>query len=144
MDKVKQLLKGLRDGVAYGFSWLVICVIAVLLISGKDTVAVDFLVKLFLLCFWGALCFTISFRNNLTQKRGFVFSLTCFYILFIPVEILMFYLMGIFQQSGSVGIWIIFAGIVVMLYIISLIIDRVIMQKRAALYTEKLAEYNNR
>lgn len=144
MNGIRSLLAGLRDAIAYSFSWLVICVIAMQLISGKETITVDFLIKLFLLCFWGALCFTICFRNKGIEKRGFMFSLSCFYIMFIPVEILLFYMMGIFQKAGNIWIWIAFAGIIAGMYIISLLIDRMIMQKKAAVYTKKLAEYNNR
>ena len=141
MNRIRSLLTALRDAIAYSFSWLVICVIAIQLISGKKTITVDFLVKLFFLCFWGALCFAICFRNKGIEKRGFIFSLSCFYILFIPVEILLFYMMGIFKQAGNTGIWIVFAGIIAIMYIISLVIDRMIMQKKATLYTEKLVEY---
>ena len=142
MDNIKNYLKGLRDATVYSFAWLMICVIAAMLVSGNETVTVGFLIRLFILCFWGAICFTVSFRNKMIQKKGFVFELTCFYILFIPVEVIMFYLMGIFQKSASPVLWIVFACIVVLMYITSLVIDKVIMRKKAALYTEKLMEYN--
>ena len=142
MDNIKNYLKGLRDATVYSFAWLMICVIAAMLVSGNETVTVGFLIKLFILCFWGAICFTVCFRNKGIQKRGFVFELTCFYILFIPVEVIMFYLMGIFQKSASPVLWIVFACIVALMYITSLVIDKVIMRKKAALYTKKLMEYN--
>ena len=72
-----------------------------------------------------------------------MFSLTIFYILFIPVEILMFYLMGIFQTAGGAGLWIIFAVIVVAMYIISAVIDSIVMKKKSEDYTKKLLEYKN-
>ena len=93
MDKIKGFLKGLRDAVAFSFSWLTICVIIVSLLSGNKIVTVSFLIKLFLLCLWGSISFTLCFRNLGFEKKGFMFSLTAFYILFIPVEIVMFYLM---------------------------------------------------
>ncbi|SEQ01776.1 hypothetical protein SAMN02910369_01054 [Lachnospiraceae bacterium NE2001] len=142
MDKIKGFLKGLRDAVAFSFSWLTICVIIVSLLSGNKIVTVSFLTKLFLLCLWGSISFTLCFRNQRFAKKGFMFSLTAFYILFIPVEIVMFYLMGIFSQAGSPGLWMMFGGIVVIMYLVSAIIDKVIMRRRSELYTEKLTAYN--
>ena len=89
---IKDFLKYLRDAVAYSFAWLVICVIAVALITGNDVITVFFLVKLFCLCLWGSICFTLCFRNKRLEKRGFIFSLTLFsltiymVILFIRIE----------------------------------------------------------
>lgn len=143
MEGLKIFLKGIRDAVAYCFSWLVICVILVSLLAGNDIVTVSFLIKLFMLCLWGAISFTICFRNKTFAKKGFMFSLTIFYILFIPVEILMFYLMGIFQTAGGAGLWIIFAVIVVAMYIISAVIDSIVMKKKSEDYTKKLLEYKN-
>ena len=144
MDTVKNILKGLRDATAYSFSWLVICVIMLLLILGKETISVGFLIKLLILCLWGSLCFTLCFGNNGIKKKGFMFSLTCFYILFIPVEMFMFYMMGIFKEFGSLGLWVVFLCIVAILYIISLMIDRFIMSKKAQIYTKKLSDYKNK
>ncbi|MCR5213913.1 MAG: hypothetical protein K6E10_05825 [Eubacterium sp.] len=144
MDKIKNLLKGLRDGTAYSFSWLMVCLIVVLILSGNETVSTLFLIKLFIICVWGSLSFTICFRNRWIEKKGFMFSLTCFYILFIPVEILMFYMMGLFKGNGSLGVWIVFFSIVIILYIISLIIDRLIMTRKADIYTKKLSEYKSK
>ncbi len=144
MDTIKNMLKGLREATAYSFSWLTICVLTVLLFSGKETVSVEFLIKLLILCVWGSLCFTFCFGNKGIKKKGFMFALTCFYIFFIPVEVFMFYMMGIFKVFRSVGLWAVFGGIVVILYIISLMIDRFIMNKKAQIYTQKLSDYKNK
>ena len=85
--------------------------------------------------------FAISFKSRFIQKRGFIFSLTVAYILFIPVEILMFYLMGIFSTGGNLISWIIFGGIVVMAYIISVLVDVIVMRKNAEIYTTRMHEY---
>ena len=53
----------------------------------------------------------------------------------------MFYLMGIFEGSGSLSLWVIFFTIIILMYIISLIIDVLIMRKKAVEYTEKLDAY---
>ena len=137
---MKEFLKNTRDALAYSFSWLVICLMAFLLIRRGDTIRVMSLVRVFALCLWGAVCFALCFKNAKLQKKGFLFSLTCFYVLFIPVEIFLFYRMGIFQQKGSAGVWIAFAVITVLLYLTALLINER-MKKKAAVYSEKLHEY---
>ena len=62
-------------------------------------------------------------------------------MLFLPVELIMFYAMGIFRGRGSILFWLIFGGIIAIMYVVSLLIDLVIMNRRAADYTAKLEEY---
>lgn len=142
MEKVKKLMIIIRNGIAFIYSWLVICVIIVSLIVGQEIISVSFLLKLLALSSWAAICFAVCFRNQNLQKKGFIFSLTAFYILFIPIEILMFYLMRIFQKGGTPVLWIYFFIIIITFYIISVLIDFMVMRKRAEVYTKKLREYN--
>lgn len=142
MEKVKKLMIIIRNGIAFIYSWLVICVIIVSLIGGQEVISVNFLLKLLALSSWAAICFAVCFRNQSLQKKGFIFSLTAFYILFIPIEILMFYLMRIFQKGGTPVLWIYFFIIIITFYIISVLIDFMVMRKRAEVYTKKLREYN--
>ena len=143
MERVKELLINFRNAVAFSYSWLVICCLAVTLISGKDTLDAGFLLKLLVLCIWASFSFVICFRTQKMQKKGFIFSLSCFYIMFIPAEIGLFYLMGIFKGAGSPAAWIVFIAIIAVMYIVSLIIDNMIMKKNAVDYTRKLTEYIN-
>jgi len=76
------------------------------------------------------------------KKRGFIFDLTIFFVLFIPVEILMFYWMKIFEGTGTVILWVILGVFVLICYITCIVIDVVVMKKRAKVYTDKLLEYN--
>ena len=55
----------------------------------------------------------------------------------------MFYMMGIFQENGSTILWIIFFTIIVLMYLISLLIDMLIMKRKAVDYTEKLNAYKD-
>lgn len=140
-ERIKELLIFMRNGLAFAFSWLVICSIVVSLLSGNESITVAFLIKTFVLCLWGVITFVVCFKNRSVQKKGFIFSLTLFYILFIPVEIAMFYLMGIFTGKGNIYAWLVFGGIVIAAYIISLLIDMIIMKRDAKVYTEKMNEY---
>lgn len=141
MRKVKDMLIFIRNGLAFAFAWLVICTVVVAIINGNDTIPVEFLVKLFVLCFWGVISFVVSFKNKRVEKKGFIFQLSLSYILFIPVEIVMFYFMGIFETHGNIYSWVIFGVIVILAYVIAVLVDTLIMKKDAVIYTEKMNEY---
>ena len=141
MRRTKELLILLRDGIALTFTWLLMIVVIASLIYGNEALDVSLIIKIFALCVWGVFCFIVSFKFEKVMKKGFIFSLTLFYILFIPVEVTMFYFMGLFKTAGRPIQWIIFACIVVAAYLVSLFIDIFVMKKKEKLYTEKVSEY---
>ena len=141
MRGIKDLLIVLRNGIAFTFSWLILLIVIALLFSGAETISVSAIIKVFALCVWGVFSFIISFKFEKVTKRGFIFSLTLFYILFIPVEVLLFYLLGLFKSSGSLIQWIIFGIIVLVAYFAALFIDIFVFRKKEKLYTEKIREY---
>ena len=139
MEDIRRLLVYFRNALGFSYSWLVLCTVLVSLAGGKDNVTVLFLLKLLALCAWGSLSFVLT---NLMKKRGFIFSLTVFFLLFVPVEIGMFYLMGIFEGGGTPFLWITLGVIVAVFYISAILIDVFIMRRKARDYTKKLLEYN--
>ncbi|MBE5864178.1 MAG: hypothetical protein E7295_15245 [Lachnospiraceae bacterium] len=141
VEGIKEFLVFLRDAMAYLFSWLVICTVVVSLLIGNEFIKLSLLIKIFVLCLWGVISFAICFRNHGIRKKGFIFSLTVFYVLFIPVEIAMFYFMGIFDSRGNVASWIMFGLIVAGAYVVSVLTDFLVMKKKTVVYTEKLNEY---
>jgi len=144
MEDIKKLLVYFRNAMAFSYSWLVLCTVIVSLIGGNREVTVLYLLKLLALCAWGSLCFVFSFCTAVMRKKGFIFSLTVFFLLFVPVEVLMFYLMGIFAGAGTPALWITLGVIIVAFYISAICVDVFIMRKRSQKYTEKLMEYNAR
>ena len=153
MEDIKRLLAYFRNALAFSYSWLVLCYAVYGFILTKiplhysgvyPALRVDLLLKIFLLCAWGSACFVFAFFTKIMKKRGFVFDLTVFFVLFIPVEILMFYWMNIFSSAGTVMLWIILGVFVAICYICCLLIDLLIMRKRSKVYTDKLKEYNSR
>ncbi|MBP5494650.1 MAG: hypothetical protein J6X97_06100 [Lachnospiraceae bacterium] len=139
---MKDFLIYLRNALSFVFSWLVICsVVLILALGGKD-ISIAYILKLFVLCLWGVLTFGFCFLTKMMQKKGFIFSLTVFYILFIPAEVAMFYFMGLFSTKGNIIVWSIFLAIVVVTYLICLVIEFFILKKRGADYTKKVLEYN--
>ena len=143
MRTVKDYLIYLRNALSFVFSWLVICSVVLTLVLGNNVISIAFLLKLFVLCLWGVLTFGFCFLTKTMQKKGFIFSLTVFYVLFIPAEIAMFYFMGMFSTKGNVIVWSIFGAIVALTYLTCLVIEFFILKKRSADYTEKVLEYNS-
>lgn len=141
MEDIKKLLIYFRNSVAFSYAWLVLCVVAVSLATGNNGVQAVFLVKLLALCVWGSMSFVFAFFTKIMKSKGFIFDLTVFYILFIPAEVLMFYVMGIFEGVGTPAMWIALGIIIAAFYIASILIDLLVMRRRSAELTEKLMEY---
>jgi len=142
MENVKRLFVLFRNAIAFSFAWLVICASAIAL-TGDGTISAVFILKLLALCAWGSMCFVFSFFTERMKKRGFVFCLTVFFLMFIPAEVLMFYVMGIFTGAGTPLLWLVFAGAVFFFYLFCILIDVLVMRRRAKRLTERLMEYNS-
>ena len=142
MEDIKKLLVYFRNALAFSYSWLVLCAVLVSLVGGGENLNTVLLLKILALCAWGSACFVFAFFTKIMKKRGFVFELTIFFALFIPVEVLMFYWMKIFTGAGTVLLWMILGIFVIICYITCIMIDLFVMKKRAKVYTDKLMEYN--
>lgn len=140
-SKVKNFLLFLRNIVSVSFTWLMIIAVLVALISGSDSISVTAVYKLMLLCLLAGSIFTFIFGEGPLKSKSFMNKLTIFLLIFIPLEVLGFYWIGIFSGSGSPLQWFIFVGTIVITYIASLIIDRVVYEAKAREYTRMLQEY---
>ena len=140
MENFKRLLVLFRNALAFSFAWLVLCVSLVSLF-GDGNLTAQFLLKVFALCAWGSVSFVFSFFTDFMKKKGFIFCLTVFFLLFIPVEVLMFYFMGIFVGVGTPVMWILLGSLIAVSYVGCILIDVFVMRKRAKEYTAKLMEY---
>ena len=104
MEGIKKLFVFFRNALAFSFAWLVLCTAVISLAGGKEISAV-FLLKILALCAWGSLSFVFSFFTKFMKKKGFIFCLTIFFLLFIPVEILMFSLCVSVPKSTQISSW---------------------------------------
>lgn len=142
--KLKELLAQFRNGLAFCFSWLVICIMILAALNGKESISTGLLFKIFALSVWAVFCFIVCFKEVLFSKKRFIFRLNLFCGLFIPVEILMFFMMGLFKSGGSVSEWIFFMVIIAFLYVICVLIDWIVGKKQGEKYTNQLLAYNRR
>ncbi|MCR5328373.1 MAG: hypothetical protein K6E12_05965 [Saccharofermentans sp.] len=143
MENAKRLFVIFRNALAFSFAWLVLCA-ALVSLFGDGILTAGFLFKILALCAWGSLCFVFSFCTKFMSKRGFIFCLTVFFALFIPVEVLMFYLMGIFAGFGTPVLWITLGLLIAVCYVTCVVIDLIVMRRRGREYTAKLMEYNSK
>lgn len=143
-NRIKEALVLFRDGLAFSFSWLVLCTMAVFTYGGRESIPILLLIKIFSLCLWAVICFIICFRELLIRKKGFIYRLTLFYVMFIPVEVIGFFNMKLFRGNGSLKEWIIFAILIISLYVACVLIDWIVCRKRGESYTRSLLAYNER
>ena len=144
MEDFKKLLIYFRNALAFSYTWLVFSIALIGYLTSGTGITFGFLLKVLALCTWGSASFVFAFFTKMMKKKGFVFCLTVFFALFVPVEILMFYWMKIFSGTGTVLLWTLLGIMIVAFYVTSILIDLFVMRKRAKTYTAKLMEYNSK
>ncbi len=132
-----------RNMTCFMFTWLSILIMAGAYLSGQKDLAVSLLFKLFTFSLLTSLLLVTVFSDIILRKKSFIFRLTVLFLLFIPMEILFFYWVGLFSESGSILTWGFFVLIVAVFYFASLIIDRTIIAKKGMDYTKKLEDYKS-
>ncbi|MBO4616387.1 MAG: hypothetical protein J5717_03480 [Lachnospiraceae bacterium] len=144
MERFKNFLAYIRNGLCFSFTWLLLMLMEGAVFSGIKAIEVGFLFKVFLMCLYGAVCFAVCFTDFLIRTKGFIFRLTILFITFIPVEVFTFYKLNIFAGKGTALEWTIFTVIVISFYITCLVLDRTKFKDKGERYTQLLNEYNRR
>ncbi len=140
-DRVIPFLKKVRDFTAYTFSWLTILILIISFINGNMIVSSSLLAKLLLLSVIAAVSFTIAFTRTVIRKKGFLFRINFFVLVFIPAEIAVFYWMDIFHGPGESSEWLIFFGVILLLYIVSVGIATFVCRKEGRTMNNMLDKY---
>ena len=140
-DRLIPFLKRFSDFTAYIFSWLVILVIIISFVSGNVTVSASLLGKTLLLSVIAAVCGTVAFTRTVIRKKGFLFRINFFVLVFIPAEIAVFYWMGIFSGTGTPVQWMIFFSVILFLYIVSVCIGTLACRKEGRAMNDMLDNY---
>ena len=144
MDRFKNFVTYIRNGLCFSFSWIMLMLMFGAFFSGRKGIETDFLFKAFFMCLYGAVCFAVCFTDFLIRTKGFIFRLTVLCVTISPVEVFMFYKMNLFVGKGTALEWIIFAAIVVSFYVTCLVLDKTVFKDKAERYTRLLNEYNRR
>ena len=143
-SKCITFFKWMRNGVAFCFTWLVLLLLIRNLFLGIEVISTESLGKIWMSVCGGVLLFTIFFSGLFLKKIEFVIRLTCFMFLIGLYESVCFYWLGIFTEQGSFGQWLLFGGIIVSLYAISMIIYEIYSRKKAVTYTHALHHYQEK
>ena len=130
-----------RNGLALCFTWLVILIMLSGFFTGAVAIKLTTLLSAFFISFVAVICFIVFFSDAFIRDRSFIFRLNFALIVFIPAEIFGFYLSGFFEGKGSLSTWLIFAGIVLFLYGLCILIDNTLCRKKGEEYTFQLMKY---
>ncbi len=131
----------LRNGICFAFTWFVILWLTASWVTGAETLSVVQITDTLLWTAGGVLLFCIAFTRLIIRKAGFTARLTSFMLLLTIYEIGFFYYEGLFKDFTRIYEWVLFALIVILLYIICLAIYGFYRKKKGALYTEALQRY---
>jgi len=140
-DRVIPFLKKIRDYTAYIFSWLTILIVIVSFIGGNISISAAVLAKVLLLSFIAAVSCTVAFTRAVIRKKGFLFRINLFALVFIPAETAVFYWIGIFSGAGTPAQWLIFFGVILLLYIVSVGIGTLACRKEGRSLNNMLDDY---
>lgn len=140
-QNVKTLFSFFRNGTCFSFTWLVIIVLLNSFFNGSESIRTLFLLKTLIFCLAASLFFALVFSKVFLRKCKFIIKLTIFTLCFLPTEIGYFYWIGLFNGRGDIIKWSILVGLIIVLYIICLCIDRLVYAKKGDEYTFMLNEY---
>lgn len=131
----------LRNGSAFCVTWLLILLLLYSHLYQIESVPVSGLTKMVFWVIGAVFLFCVFFTRFLVKNWRFVTRLTGFMLLFGAYESAGFYWMGIFRTVGSVAQWLIFAGIIVVLYFLCIGIYQHFSKKQGVAYTQALQQY---
>lgn len=131
----------MRNGITFCTTWFLILELLYCHIFDRQVISVDSLTKLLFLVIGGIFLFNILFTKLLIKRWGFVTRLSCFMVLFSLYEVVGFYRIGFFQDTGNFMQWEIFISIVCILYVICLVIYQQYSKRQGELYTQALVKY---
>ncbi len=140
-NRMNQFLRYFRNFLVLSYAWLVLLATVLCAAGGKTELRTATLLKLFGFCFGAALFFALTFSRVLIRRKGFMFRLTIFLILFVPLEIACFYSIGLFSGAAQFGKWMLFVGIIGICYVVSLLVDLLVLRRKGREYTALLEAY---
>lgn len=143
-EELMKFFAWLRNGTAFCTTWFLILMLVYNAWNHIPAVSTAVLAKLILLSFGGVFLFNVFFTGLLIRKWSFVRRLTGFMIVVSIYEGFGFYFLGYFQNHGSIREWMIFAGIVLVLYFSCIAIYQQYSKKQGEIYTKSLQAYQQK
>lgn len=140
---IVQFFVWLRNGFAFCTTWFLILMLGYGYMFKQQNISINTLGKMVLLVLGGVLIFNICFTELFIKKWTFTGRLTGFMLALSLYEGMAFYWIGMFAGKGSIVQWLIFAGIVMVLYFLCIGIYKQYSKKKGELYTQALQKYQN-
>lgn len=130
-----------RNGVAFCTTWFLILILAYHSIFHIQNISTNGLMKVVLFIIGGVLIFNLSFTRIMIKKLNFTMRLTCFMCAVSLYECLGFYWIGFFKGRGTAVRWMLFIGIILILYFICAVLYQKYSKKQGEIYTRGLQKY---
>lgn len=140
-NDIVRFLVWMRNGISFGTTWFLLILLAYNYMFDIQTISTMNLLKMFLWVCGGVFIFCTFFSSLFIKKWGFLSRLTGFMVTICLYECVGFYSIGIFAGKGSIVGWIIFVGIVLVLYLICIFIYKQYSKKQGEIYTQALRKY---
>lgn len=138
-----QFLVWMRNGTAFCTTWFLILFLAYSYISNQQTILINSLTKMLLVILGGVFIFCVFFTQCFIKKWNFTKRLTVFTVFISVYECVAFYWIGFFKDKGTFIQWIIFFGIVCVLYFSCIAIYHRYSRKQGEIYTKALQKYQH-
>lgn len=139
--KLRTFFIWMRNGICVSFTWLILLILLRNVVTGIEEIPTLFLCRMLLFVIGGVFIFTMLFSDILLREAGFVARLTGFLLLFGIYESICFYWFGLFRRPGTFFQWLLFAGIILVLYFLSIGIFLIYRKQKGAEYTAALQQY---
>lgn len=139
-----QFLVCMRNGSAFCITWLLILLLIYSYIYNRQTISINILTKMLLLILGGVFIFSILFTQSFIKKWSFTKRLTAFMVSISVYECAWFYWIGIFTGKGTLIQWIIFIGIMCVLFFCCIAIYQRYSKKQGEFYTQALRKYQQK
>ena len=143
-QELKKFLIWMRNGTSFAVTWFLVLQLAGSYGLNIPQIAVATLTKMVVLTAGGVLLFCICFTKLILVRWSFIKRFSFFVVLLSVYQIVGFYWIGFFANSGSVLQWVIYAAIIIVLYFCSLLIYYTRYRKEGKVYTQALSEYQKR
>lgn len=143
-EEVLKFLVWMRNGTAFCTTWFLIIMLVYNSVYNIPVISTNTLIKLILLSGGGVFYLIFFFTCLFIKRWSFIKRLTGFMLVISLYECLCFYSLEFFQSSGNVIEWIIFVGIVLILYFCCIAIYQQYSKRQGEIYTQSLQAYQQK
>lgn len=134
----------MRNGISYSVSWFLILLLIYNKLCNHQAISTDGLIKLVALTIGAVFIFNLLFTRFIIKKWNFMTRLTIFMVSICLYEGAGFYWLRIFIHKDATFEWLVFIGIVFVLYLICILIYQKHSKKQGEIYTQALQQYQQK